>query len=137
MTWYGKPGTGRRRIAPPSSTPALGAVAARATVCSTASRNRTPSPARRRAYRAIAFSHAAIRAIQYDPEIRAFYRALARRKPPIVARAVVAKELARIVYYVLTKQEAFNGTFKGKPLSRTKSPKWPPNNLWARLPARP
>jgi transposase len=76
-------------------------------------------------YLKIAFSHAAIRAIQYYPEIRAFYRALARRKPPIVARAVVAKELARIVYYVLTKQEAFNGTFKGKPLSRTKQPKWP------------
>jgi transposase len=76
-------------------------------------------------YLKIAFSHAAIRAIQYFPEIRAFYRALARRKPPIVARAVVAKELARIVYYVLAKQEAFNGTFKGKALSRTKSPKWP------------
>ena len=76
-------------------------------------------------YLKIAFSHAAIRAIQYFPEIRAFYRALARRKPPIVARAVVAKELARIVSYVLTKQEAFNGTFKGKTLSRTKTPKWP------------
>lgn len=76
-------------------------------------------------YLKIAFSHAAIRAIQYYPEIRAFYRALARRKPPIVARAVVAKELARIVYYVLAKQEAFNGTFKGKVLSRTKQPKWP------------
>jgi transposase len=76
-------------------------------------------------YLKIAFNHAAIRAIQHFAEIRAFYRALARRKPPIVARAVVAKELARIVYYVLTKQEAFNGTFKGKPLSRTKSPKWP------------
>ena len=76
-------------------------------------------------YLKIAFSHAAIRAIQYYPEIRAFYRALARRKPPVVARAVVAKELARIVYYVLAKQEAFNGTFKGKTLSRTKQPKWP------------
>lgn len=76
-------------------------------------------------YLKIAFSHAAIRAIQYFPEIRAFYRALARRKPPVVARAVVAKGLARIVYYVLAKQEAFNGTFKGKPLSRTKTPQWP------------
>lgn len=76
-------------------------------------------------YLKLAFSHAAVRAIQYVPEIRAFYRALARRKPPAVARALVAKELARIVYYVLTKQEAFNGTFKGKPLSRTKQPKWP------------
>ena len=70
-----------------------------------------------------------MRAIQYFPEIRAFYQRLARRKPPVVARAVVAKELARIVYYVLAKQEAFNGTFKGTPLSRTKTPKWPPG--WA------
>lgn len=64
-------------------------------------------------------------AIQSLPEIRAVYQRLARRKPRIVARAVIAKELARIVYYVLTKQEAFNGTVKGKPLSRTKQPKWP------------
>jgi transposase len=76
-------------------------------------------------YLKLAFSHAAVRAIQYFPEIRAFYQRLARRKPPVVARAVVAKELARIVYYVLTNQEAFNGTFKGSPLSRTKTPKWP------------
>jgi transposase len=76
-------------------------------------------------YLKLAFSHAAIRAIQYCPEVRAFYRGLARRKPAGVARAVVAKELARIVYVVLSKQEAFNGTFKGKPLSRLKTPKWP------------
>lgn len=76
-------------------------------------------------YLKLAFSHAAVRAIQYFPEIGAYYRVLCRRKPPAVARALVAKELARIVYYVLAKQEAFNGTFKGKPLSRTKQPKWP------------
>ena len=35
---------------------------------------------------------------------------MARRKQPIVARALVAKELARIVYYVMKKKEAFNGT---------------------------
>jgi len=73
----------------------------------------------------LAFSHAAVRAIQYVPEIWAFYRALGRRTPAVAACAVVAKELARIVYYVLSKQAAFNGTFKGKPLSRTKQPKWP------------
>lgn len=42
-----------------------------------------------------------------------------------MARALVAKELARIVYFMLRKQEAFTGTFKGKPLSRTKQPTWP------------
>jgi len=37
----------------------------------------------------------------------------------------VAKELARIVYYVLHKPEPFNGTFKGVPLSRTTQSQWP------------
>ena len=76
-------------------------------------------------YLKLAFSHAAVRAIQHYPEIRAFYRAMARRKPAIVARALVAKELARIVYFVLTRQEDFNGTFKGTRLSRTKRAMWP------------
>lgn len=76
-------------------------------------------------YLKIAFSHAAVRAIQYCPEIRAFYQRLARRKPRPVARALVAKELARIVYVVLTRQESFNHTFKGKPLNSKKATQWP------------
>lgn len=76
-------------------------------------------------YLKLAFHHAAVRAIQYFPEIQRFYRSTARRKPKAVARALVAKELARAAYFVLTRQEAFNGTFKGQPLSRTKTPKWP------------
>lgn len=43
----------------------------------------------------------------------------------------------RIVYHVLTEQDALNSTFKGKPLSRTKQPKWPrlasPPTYWSRL----
>jgi transposase len=76
-------------------------------------------------YLKLAFHHAAIRAIPYCPGIRAHAQALRRRKPAPVTRALVAKELARIVCYVLTKQEAFNGTFKGKVLSHTKQPTWP------------
>lgn len=76
-------------------------------------------------YLKLAFHHAAVRAIQYFPEIQRFYRGLARRKPRGVARAIVAKELARTVYVILSRNEPFNGTFKGKPLSRTKTPKWP------------
>jgi transposase len=76
-------------------------------------------------YLKLAFHHAAVRAIQYFPEIQRFYRSTARRKPKALARALVAKELARAVYFVLTRQEAFNGTFKGTPLSRIKTPKWP------------
>ena len=76
-------------------------------------------------YLKLIFTHMAVRAIQCYPEISAFYQRTARRKKPIVARALVAKELARIVYYVLHRQEPYNGTFKGKQLSRTKKPKWP------------
>lgn len=38
---------------------------------------------------------------------------------------MVAKELARIVYHVLTTQEAVNRTFKGITVSTTKKPQWP------------
>lgn len=76
-------------------------------------------------YLKIAFTHAAIRAIQYYPEIKAWYTRLARRRNVRVARTLVAKELARIVYYVLRTQTDYNGTFKGKPLSRMKRSQWP------------
>jgi len=76
-------------------------------------------------YLKIAFTHAAIRAIQYYPEIQAWYTRLARRKNVRVARTLVAKELARIVYYVLRTPTDYNGTFKEKPLSRMKRSQWP------------
>ncbi len=72
-----------------------------------------------------AFGHAAVRAMQYYPEVRAFYRAKRRKKPERIARTLVALEIARIVYHVLSRQQVFNGLFKGKPLSRTKQSRWP------------
>lgn len=72
-------------------------------------------------YLKLAFSHAAVRAIQHYKEIKSFYQHKKRKKPEAIARTLVAKELARIVYHVLKKQENFNGCFKGKPLSRTKT----------------
>ena len=76
-------------------------------------------------YLKLAFSHASVRAIQHYPEIRAWYRRKRRKKPEAVARGLVAKEIARIAYHVLRKQEDFNGTFKGAALSRTKQEQWP------------
>ncbi|GJG86467.1 hypothetical protein tb265_16480 [Gemmatimonadetes bacterium T265] len=76
-------------------------------------------------YLKLAFSHAAVRAIQYYPEIQAWYRPRRRTKGAMIARALVAKELARIVYHVLAKPQSFNGTFKGATLSRTKKAQWP------------
>lgn len=76
-------------------------------------------------YLKIAFSHAAVRAIQYYPEIKSFYQRQCRRKPKPIARGIVAKEIGKIAYYVLSKGEAYDGTFKGKPLSRSKKAEWP------------
>lgn len=76
-------------------------------------------------YLKLAFSHAAVRAIQYYPEIRSFYQAQLRRKPKAIARGMVAKELGRIVYHVLRKGEPYDGTFKGRALTKSKRPEWP------------
>ena len=87
-------------------------------------RHRSGSKAGNR-YLKLAFSHAGIRAVQYNPEIRAFFKAKARKKPIRIARTLVALELARIVYHVLSTQEDFNGQFKGRALSHRKHAKWP------------
>ncbi len=76
-------------------------------------------------YLKLAFSHAGVRAIQYYPEIKAFYKAKLRRKPVRIARTIVSLEIARIVYEVLKTQEDFNGLFKNQQLSRTKQSQWP------------
>ena len=76
-------------------------------------------------YLKVAFHHAAIRAVQYFPEIRAVAQRLQRRKGKPIARALIAKELATIVYAMLTKEEAFNGKFCGHLLTRTKRATWP------------
>ncbi|MGH7179702.1 MAG: hypothetical protein ACREJC_20165, partial [Tepidisphaeraceae bacterium] len=62
---------------------------------------------------------------QYFPEIRAEYQRQVRRKGKHIARARIAKELATIVYAMLTKEVAFNGRFCGHILTRKKRPKWP------------
>ncbi len=76
-------------------------------------------------YLKLAFSHAGVRAVQYYPEIRAFYRAKTKRKPVKVTRTLVALERARIVYHVLQTGEPFHGRFKNQPLRRTKQLQWP------------
>ncbi len=87
-------------------------------------RHRSGSKAGNR-YLKLAFSHAGIRAVQYHPEIRAFFKAKARKKPIRIARTLVALELARIVYHVLSTHEDFNGQFKGRVLSHRKHAQWP------------
>jgi transposase len=76
-------------------------------------------------YLKLAFSHATVRAIQYLPEIRAWYQRWKRKKPLKVARALVARELAKSVYVVVHDQLDFNHQFKGTPLTRQKQARWP------------
>jgi transposase len=76
-------------------------------------------------YLKLAFSHAAVRAIQYYPEIKSHYQRQLRRKPKAIARGIVAKELGKIVYYVLKTGKPYDGTFKGKALTKSKLPEWP------------
>ena len=76
-------------------------------------------------YLKVAFSHAAIRAVQYFPEVRQWFQRWKRKKPIRVARALVAKELAKSVYVVLTEGVDFNQMFKGTPLTKRKQASWP------------
>jgi hypothetical protein len=47
-----------------------------------------------------------------------------RKKNKHLARNLVTKELARIVYHVVTKQCDYDFTFKGKKLTRVKKCRW-------------
>ena len=58
----------------------------------------------------------------FYPDIKRFAVHLERRSNTTIARTVVAKELARIVYYVLARQQPFE-TFKG--IRVTKRYDWP------------
>lgn len=76
-------------------------------------------------YLKVAFSDAAIHAVQYYPIIRKHHNSLTRKKNKQIAKTIIAKELASIVYYVLKYKTNFNNTFKGKELDHTKSLQWP------------
>lgn len=76
-------------------------------------------------YLKMAFTEAAVRAIQYYREIKEFYQSKQRRKHKAIAKTLVAQELAKSCYYVLSNKTEFNNIFKGKTLSRRKSTQWP------------
>jgi transposase len=76
-------------------------------------------------YLKIVFSDAAIHAVQYYPVIRKYHAALLRKKNKQVAKTIIAKEIANIVFHVLKYKTNFNNKFKGKDLVHTKSLQWP------------
>lgn len=73
-------------------------------------------------YLKYAFTEGAIKAMMYYPEIKQFATQLEERSSKAIARTVVAKELAKITYYVLTRQQEFK-TFKGIAIEKLRD--WP------------
>ena len=76
-------------------------------------------------YLKVAFSDAAVHAIQYYPVIRKYHNSLLRKKNKQIAKSIIAKEIAEIVYYVLKYKSNFNNRFKGQELEHKKSLQWP------------
>lgn len=75
-------------------------------------------------YLRVAFGQAGICAYTHYKPVKQFYRKIKRRSGRHVARVVVAKELARIVWHVLSKGEPYKG-FKGQPTRASFHPYWP------------
>lgn len=75
-------------------------------------------------YLRAAFGQAAVSAYTHYKVVRKFYRKIKRRSGRPVARAVVAKELAKGVWHMLTKDEEYKG-FKGQPVRAASQTCWP------------
>jgi len=75
-------------------------------------------------YLRMAFGQAAVCAYTHYGPVKKFYNKVKRRSGKNVARAVVAKELAKIVWQVLTKNEPYKG-FKGQPTRVAQQRYWP------------
>jgi len=76
-------------------------------------------------YLKVAFCDAAIHAVQYYPIIRKYQNSLLRKKNKQIAKTIIAKEIAEIVYHLLKNKSNFNNKFKGTELEHKKSLQWP------------
>ena len=76
-------------------------------------------------YLKLAFSDAAVHAVQYYPVIRKYHSSLLRKKNKQIAKTIIAKEIAEIVYHVLKNKSDFNNKFRGQELEHKKSLQWP------------
>ena len=72
-------------------------------------------------YLKIAFSDAAVHAVQYYPVIRKYHNSLLRKKNKQIAKTIIAKEIAEIVFHVLKNKTNFNNKFKGKELQNIRN----------------
>lgn len=75
-------------------------------------------------YLRMAFGQAAVAAYSHYPVVKKFYHKIKRRSGKKVAKSVVGKELSKIVWHLLTKQEPYKG-FKGQPTRVASRPHWP------------
>lgn len=71
------------------------------------------------------FSDAAVHACQYYPVIRSYHNSLLKKKNKNIAKTIIAKEIAEIVFHVLKNKTDFNNKFKGHDLIERKSFQWP------------
>lgn len=69
-------------------------------------------------YLRIAFNQAAIIACRDYPVIKEFYKKVTRRSGKHVARTVVGKELAKIVWHMLSKDEEYKGFSQRDPFGK-------------------
>src|SRR3972149_2288384 len=76
-------------------------------------------------YLKVTFCDAAVHAVQYYPVIKKYHDSKLRKKKKQVAHAIIAKEIARIAFYVLKNKSDFNNKFKGTELEHKKSLQWP------------
>ena len=76
-------------------------------------------------YLKVAFCDAAVHAVQYYPVIRKYQNSLLRKKNKQIAKIIIAKEIAEIVFYVLKYKTNFNNKFRGQELDHKKSLQWP------------
>ena len=76
-------------------------------------------------YLKVAFSDAAVHAVQYYPVIRKYHNSLLRKKNKQIAKTIIAKEIAEIVFHVLKNKTDFNNKFRGQELQHKKSLQWP------------
>jgi len=75
-------------------------------------------------YLKIAFSDAGVHAKRFYPEIRSYYQKMLHRSNKAIARTLVAKEIAKIVYFILKNKTEYKG-FKGKAIIKQKAQRWP------------
>ena len=76
-------------------------------------------------YLKVVFMDSSVHAVQYYTVIKKYYNSKLRKKNKFVAKSIIAKEIAKIVYYTLKYKTNFNNNFKGIELQHKKSLQWP------------